>query len=113
MGVVEDLWAYLAEGTSILHWRTEFAGDRERVGVALSKSAQILYMLCKRISTKDPPHPMFEYELCLYRFCVWTGWRYCSLFEVLVCFRLLSCFLVCFAFCLSALVLSHVSFFGV
>ena len=99
----QDLWAYMEQPTKVLQFRTEcprvwarvvllvvscrLAGDRERQGVAISKSCQVLAFACARLG--ESSNPLFRYEspACM-RYCF--GW---SFFFV----NLMSCFwFVCF-----------------
>ena len=72
----QDVWAYMEQPTKVLQFRTEcprvwtrvvllavscrFAGDRERQGVAISKSCQILAYACTRLG--DQSNPLHQYE---------------------------------------------------
>ena len=50
---------YISHSTEILKWRTEFQGDLERQGIALSRFAQILAMLC--VCILKTSCPLVEY----------------------------------------------------
>ena len=46
---IDELWSYVSSPTHLLSWRTEFAGDLERQGVAISRLSQIMAMECTRV----------------------------------------------------------------
>ena len=51
----EMVWDYMSRPTKFLKYRTEFAGDAARQGVALSRVAQICRMVCIRVLDKSNP----------------------------------------------------------
>ena len=56
---LEVYWKYISHETEFLKYRTEFAGDADRQGVAISRMCQHLAMVCGRIV--DGSHPLVPY----------------------------------------------------
>ena len=52
---IEEFWKYISHDTELLQFRTEFAGDTDRIGVAISRHSQILVQACQRIVNNDLP----------------------------------------------------------
>ena len=55
----EQVWSYMSKPTAILKYRTEFAGDLDRQGVALSRVAQVGSNLCARLLSETNPLCLF------------------------------------------------------